>query len=262
LRLMKTNLDDTSIFNMLSKNPISKPFLINCLKNFFPDKLDSYQIGHLSAEQRGLYAISKAYETRKMTKRTDLLKYAAEFFSSKDAKDKFYEKVTKEQHEFLTKLIKSKGEDIVEKPLNTILESLLKSGDLKDAEHFRKTFDIPLRRYNLTRLKTIAERGKWEDFETVVAEQARSKWPIPYFAIVDMLIEFNQNDRAIKYIQKLPDVNDQIKILNLIGVPKAAAEVAKANKRYDVLEDMVHNSNLDPMLREDINAFLLSLKKR
>ena len=260
LRLMKTNLDDTSIFNMLSKNPVSKPFLISCLKNFYPEKLDAYQITHLSAEQRGLYAISKAYETQKMRKRVDLLKYAVEFFSGKDAKDKWYEKVTKEQYEFLSS---HKEEDISsEKPINTVLEELFKAGDLEGAEKLRKKYDIPLRRYNLTRLRMVAEKREWDEFERLVAEQSKSKWAIPYFAIVDLMTEHRQNERVIKYVHRLPDVDDQIKIFNLIGAPKAAAEAAKQNKRYNVLESMTENANLDPMLREDIIAFLNSVRRR
>lgn len=262
LRLMKTNLDDASIFNMLSKNPVSRPFLINCLKNFFPDKLEGFHVNHLNAEQRGLFTVGKAYEREKLVHRVELLKYAVDFFSSKESKDKFYEKVTKEQYDLLTKLMKSKGDDMAGKPINTLLEYFFKSGDVKEAEHMRKSYDIPQRRFNLTRLKTIAEKGKWDEFEAAIAEQAKSKHAVPYFAIVEILTEAGQNERAIKYIQKLPDVDDQIKILKLIDALKPAAEVAMANKRYEVLEDLMHNPGVDPMLRDNITAFLSGQKKR
>ena len=83
---------------------------------------------------------------------------------------------------------------------------LLKSNDVKSAEKFRNEYKIPDKRYWWLRIQSLAHLEDWGELEKF---SKGKKSPIGYAPFVDICLEKNNRQEALKY---LPKVSEDLKV--------------------------------------------------
>ena len=137
-RMMKFQEDPKVIFNIIGKFVIAKPYLIYYLKNFEPTLLDDFYLqNNHTNEERGLYFISKGYQNKDLMKRLNIIRDIA---LKNLGKEKFYDEVTKEYVELITRMTTdSKVKVAEEKSLKQYIElfmDLFEKNKFKMTDHF------------------------------------------------------------------------------------------------------------------------------
>lgn len=253
-----TSLPRQSVWSLLSKTPLSKKLLLEYLRNFNPQTLDEFMIDNSSGDERALIAIKNAYFIKELPQRMTLLKdFALKFF-----KDKFCEDVTREQYEFLSELIKSKGQQAEELSINKHLYNLFQNQKFDEAEKVRKKFKISERNFYTIQARAFIDGKKWDELERLLADKNKKYATIPWFSIVDMLSDAGEGDKAEKYVVKLSDVEEQLTILKMMNKFRTAADVAFNNKRRDFLEELLLLPSVDNETKDAIDNMLGSMKRR
>ena len=252
------NLREQEVWNLLSKTQLSKKLLLDYFKNFKPTSMDDFLITFANGDERAYLAIKNGYNTKDLPRRMTLIKdYALKFF-----KDKFCEDVTKEQYEFLSHLIKTEGLQTKEVPINVQLEKLFMEEKFDEAEKIRKKFKIGDRNYYTIRAKAMIKGEKWTELDGLLADKNKKSATIPWFSVVDMLVEAGEFDRVEKHVLKLSDIDEQIAVLKMINRYQTAADVAYKNKRPDALEDMLRIPYVEDYVKESIMTMLNTMKRK
>jgi hypothetical protein len=260
-KMMKLQIDNKLIYGLIGKSAIARPYLVFYMKNFEPELLDDYYLNHTASnEEKGLYFIQKAYQTKDLMKRFTLVKEVA---LKHLAKERFYEDATKDYTELMNKMTQDTRVKIAEeKSLKQYVELYLSLNDIDTAEKLKKQFKMSDKSYIISRLKGYADQGQWVEFEALVADKNKRSAVVPYYAIVEMLVDYKENDRADKYVMKLPDIDDQIITFKMMGKIKQLIDVAFQSKKYKYVEEWENNPNLDPKLKQYIDDTYIRLGKK
>jgi len=260
-KMLKMELDMKILYDLIGKFPFAKSYLITYLRNFGSDLLDDYFLHPIHTnEDKGLYFIQKAYQVKELPKRLTLVKDVA---LKHLAKERYYEDVTKEHIDLLIKMISdNKVKVIEEKSAKQYIELYLNLDDVGEAEKLKKAFKLSDKSFVISRLKVLAEQGKWTEFENVVADKNKKSAVVPYYAIVEMLVDFKQTGIVDKYVLKMPDIEDQIMSFKMMGKTKGVVDVAFSCKRYKLVDEIEANPNLDPVIKKYIDECYAKLKKK
>jgi len=260
-KMMKLGIDSKVVYNLVAKFTVAKPYLIFYLRNFEPEQLDEFYLHPSNTnEDKGLFFVAKAYQTKDLNKRLIIIRDAA--FKNL-VKEKWYDEVTKEQVELMNRMLTdSKVKVIEEKSLKQYMELYMKLDDNDSAEKLKKTFKVSDKSYLISKLKAYADLNKWPEFEALVAEKNKRSAVVPYYAIVEILVDYRQPELADKYIVKMPDVEDQLMTFKMMGKTKAYIDVAMGSKRYKLVEEMEGNPYLDPEIKKYIEDAFAKLNKK
>ena len=259
LKLIKSHNDDTFVYNLMSNNSLTHSHIISYYKNFSEDGLYKYLEYLKQNDECGLSAIFQAYNTSDLTKRLELLKFSADFF--KNSKDLFYFNLISDQIDILKEILKSKAKNPMEKPISTMLDVFLKNKEIKTSYEFKKMCKIPDRRFSILRIKNLIKNKDFDELEKFVNDNNKKAAIISFELISDLLISEKEEDLAEKYLLRVPDVEEQINLLKLIGRVKKAVDVAMMNKKLDVLQEIRASTPDEKIQKEIDNYFMNEVKK-
>mmetsp|Transcript_31953 Transcript_31953/g.28960 ORF Transcript_31953/g.28960 Transcript_31953/m.28960 type:complete len:114 (+) Transcript_31953:146-487(+) len=106
------------------------------------------------------------------------------------------------------------------------IEKLVEYGRGPEADKLRKMFKISDRSFYTMKARAFINVGNWGELETLVKEKNKKHATIPWFTLVDLLVEKGEYDRVEPYILKMNDVDEQVSILKMINRYKTAADVS------------------------------------
>ena len=255
LKLIKSQSNESFIYNLMSNNTLTHSHIISYYKNFSEDGLHKYLEYLKLNDECGFSAIFQAYNTADLTKRLELLKFAAKFFEN--SKDSFYFNLICDQCEILKEILKTKAKNPTEKPISTMLDVFLKNKEVKTGYEFKKMCKIPDRRFSILRIKNLIKNKDFEELEKFVNENNKKACILPYEIISDLLISEKEEDLAEKYLLKIADVEEQINLLKLIGRLKKAMEVAMMFKKNEILQE-IRTTTQDEKIQKDIDAYFMN----
>ena len=259
LKLIKSQSNKSFIYNLMSNNPVTHSHIISYYKNFSEEGLHDYLESLKLFEEIGYSAIYQAYNTADLTKRLELLKFAAKFFEN--SKDPFYFNLISEQIDILKEILKTKAKNPTEKPTSTMLDVFLKNKEIKTGYEFKKMCKIPDRRFAILRIKNLIKNKDFDELEKFVNENNKKSSIISFELIAETLLNEKEEDLAEKYLLKISDVEEQINILKLIGHVKKAAEVAMTYRKIEILQE-IRSTTPDEKIQKDIDAFFMNDAKK
>ncbi|CAD8176545.1 unnamed protein product [Paramecium octaurelia] len=267
MKFLKTDMDETYKFGILSQNPVAQAHLIYYLRNFDDKYLQKYLQYLKKYDECGLLAINQAYQQSNLGEKIRFLEFAQKYFEE-ESKDSFYSKILQEQIRTLTDLKqeverekKEKNKAIMEeRPLNSIMEAFLSKDNIQLAQDFAKTYKIPERRFNITRVKALINNKNWEELERFINEKNKKNVSIPYELVADMLIKADQEERGLQMIMKMPDPEESCYMLLKIGQQRHAVQVAINNKKSQLIQDIRGSIN-DNQARAQLEMYLSQNQK-
>lgn len=126
-------------------------------------------------------------------------------------KDKFFEDLCKEHVEFLLHQTKNDIGGGLELCMKEYIEKLVEIGKVNDAKALKKKFKISDRSFYTMMAKAYINTENWTDLASLVKDKNSKKYAtIPWFTLVDLLIEKKEFDKAEEYIIRLEDIDEQV----------------------------------------------------
>ncbi|XP_060525392.1 vacuolar protein sorting-associated protein 16 homolog isoform X2 [Cylas formicarius] len=114
------------------------------------------------------------------------------------------------------------GDRLVGKSVHETCKTLLELKEPKQAEKVKNDFKIPDRRYWWLKISSLASQQKWEELDNF---SKLKKSPIGYTPFIDVCLEHDRKDEAMKYLSRVS--NDlKVKYCLKIGNFEEAANIA------------------------------------
>lgn len=267
--IVKADMREADMYQMLSFHELSRSHLMSYYNLFEEAKLNAYLKYLKNPEESAFTAVAQAYTTTRVDTRLQCLNFAAKFFA--ESGNKFYSDMVSEHLEVLKKIKTSmdsadpkKGKvQMEDKPIQKVLEFVMED-DIKVAQSLQKTCKIPEPRFAFTRMKDLAKRGKWDEFDKYVNEKNRgSSIIVPFDFIIDLCLENKQEELAERYALRIPDIGEGVSYLKYMGKYRMAVDHAFKNKNMEIVQeikDLMHAQN-NFEIQNYIESLLMKNKK-
>ena len=100
----------------------------------------------------------------------------------------------------------------------------------------KKSFDLSDKKLTLLKLRTYAERGKFDDIENLISKLTLKKMGLTPLNIAEIYLEYNKYDKAVDYIKQITD-NDyfdyKIDMMQYMEKYEDALEIIISDKNKD-----------------------------
>ncbi|XP_019868219.1 vacuolar protein sorting-associated protein 16 homolog [Aethina tumida] len=145
----------------------------------------------------------------------------------------------------------------VGKSVHETCKLLLELND-KLAEKFRSDYKIPDKRFWLLKIHSLVQKGDWLELERFSKVK---KSPIGYAPFVDVCLEHDKKDEALKYLSKVGE-DVKVKYYTKAGFLEQAADIAFQQRDIQGLLFVQSKSPSQSPLSEKINAMVMQLDSK
>ncbi|XP_044761312.1 vacuolar protein sorting-associated protein 16 homolog [Coccinella septempunctata] len=144
------------------------------------------------------------------------------------------------------------------KSVHETFKLLLEKKEYKHAEKLKNDFKMSDRRYFWLKIHHLAEIEDWVELEKF---SKMKKGNASFAAYVDVCLEFNNKNEALKYLPKVSD-SLKVKYYTKTGCLEEAAKIAYAQKDAQGLQYVQSKCVGQPVLYEKINGMITQLDLR
>ncbi|EGR34044.1 hypothetical protein IMG5_026090 [Ichthyophthirius multifiliis] len=138
--------------------------------------------------------------------------------------------------------------------VNNIIKKVSETKN-QDVKQLQKLYKLSDKRLYLLKIRSLFEKKEYDQIELYLKQINKKKVIIPYEIVADIFIKNDQKYFAIKLIQNIQDLEEQINLLIEIDEPKKAiaAVVHSGNKKSFELLEYIKTKILDPNILQEIN---------
>eukprot|EP01016_Furgasonia_blochmanni_P016545 TRINITY_DN1963_c0_g2_i3.p1 TRINITY_DN1963_c0_g2~~TRINITY_DN1963_c0_g2_i3.p1 ORF type:complete len:581 (+),score=133.09 TRINITY_DN1963_c0_g2_i3:112-1854(+) len=266
--IVKSFSEPPEVFDLMAHHPFSLTYMIHYYRDFY---LEEYQNLHDYLGRRedyAFYLVRKAYNYDEIEERKEKLIKAASKFRRPEQKpneDSPPEQALKQQIQLYDEIISRKAYEFSRLTIQQFLDEFLKIGDEKGVQDLQRVFRISDRRFTFSRLKSLAHKNKWGEFEALVMEKNKKNIVIPWEDIAELCHKAGQAEKAEMFLSRLPKdkVDEQVQCLKLLDRWERACDVCVQFRRPDLLMEMRAQTDDETILgRIEIGIESLSTQRK
>ena len=272
--------ESVSVFiSIVSKYSKAKSAVIEILLKKAPDQLEYYLKELKNNEGMIFYYLELFFNSTSIEDKKKYVKLAKDYEKNLDST--FDHKFYRNYLDCLEKSISFKNDCISQNNENNEQENnskfdnsiydCYKLGIINGKENMiesqnKKNFDLTDKKLILLKLRTYAERGKFDDIENLITKLTLKKLGLTPLNIAEIYLEYNKYDKAVEYIKQISD-NDyfdyKIDMLQYMEKYEDALEIIISDKNKDTekMKQLVEEiENKRPDLKKKVEDLCLQYK--